>query len=49
MKISYKFSLFDVDVGSIVDEEVFNTVKDARAGVESIIWCYEMDPSFSDE
>lgn len=25
MKISYKFSLFDVDVGSVVDEEVFNT------------------------
>lgn len=49
MKISYKFSLFDVDVGSIVDEEVFNTAKDARAGVESIIWCYEMDPSFADE
>lgn len=49
MKISYKFSLFDVDVGSVVDEEVFNTAKDARAGVESIIWYYEMDPSFADE
>ena len=32
-----------------MNEEVFDNVTDASTGVESVIWSYELEPSFADE